>query len=37
VPELKSIVEEIDETAFMIVFEAREVVGEGFGAGHEID
>ena len=37
VPELKSIVEEIDETAFMIVFEAREVVGEGFGAGHEIE
>ena len=36
VPELKQIVEEIDETAFMIVVEAREVLGEGFGNGREL-
>ena len=33
IPELKTIVEEIDESAFVIVVEAREVVGEGFGSG----
>jgi uncharacterized membrane-anchored protein YitT (DUF2179 family) len=37
VPELKRIVEDVDPTAFMIVLEAREVVGEGFGAGREFN
>lgn len=36
VPGLKSIVEEVDETAFVIVVEAREVLGEGFGSGRLI-
>ncbi len=36
VPELKRIVEEVDESAFMIVVEAREVLGEGFGNGREL-
>lgn len=35
IPDLKAIVEEIDETAFVIVVEAREVLGEGFGNGSE--
>lgn len=36
VPELKQIVESIDEAAFVIVVEAREVLGEGFGNGREL-
>jgi uncharacterized membrane-anchored protein YitT (DUF2179 family) len=36
IPGLKAIVEEIDESAFIIVVEAREVLGEGFGSGRDI-
>lgn len=36
VPDLKEIVEDVDENAFMFVIEAREVVGEGFGNGREL-
>ncbi|MDD2533247.1 MAG: YitT family protein [Eubacteriales bacterium] len=36
VPDLKQIVEDVDENAFMIVVEAREVLGQGFGNGREI-
>ena len=36
VPDLKSVVSEIDPAAFVIVIEAREVLGEGFGSNPEI-
>lgn len=36
VPELKSIVESVDPQAFVIVVEAREVLGEGFGNGFSL-
>lgn len=36
VPDLKSVVSEIDPAAFVIVVEAREVLGEGFGSNLEI-
>ena len=32
VPEIKQIVSDIDPDAFVIVSEAREVLGEGFGS-----
>ncbi len=34
VPDIKTIVSAIDPDAFVIVVEAREVLGEGFGGGH---
>ena len=36
IPDLKAIVSEIDPSAFVIVVEAREVLGEGFGNTPEI-
>jgi len=36
VPDIKEIVSEIDPEAFVIVVEAREVLGEGFGSATEI-
>lgn len=35
IPDLKTIVAEIDPSAFVIVVEAREVLGEGFGSDRE--
>lgn len=36
VPDIKEIVSEVDPEAFVIVVEAREVLGEGFGGAFEI-
>ena len=35
IPDLKAIVADIDPEAFVIVVEAREVLGEGFGSERE--